>query len=1108
MSTGTLQIFSRSADDGIPVPGVTARVRPVSAEGTSRNITTDASGYADPVHLWAPDRSYSLDENNTSVLPYAVYNLTVEQEGYYPITINGIQVFAGENAMVDLNMIPVEQNSRFRSLPEVFTIPEHSLFAEDGGSGEQPSVLCERVLTEVVIPNKIVVHLGTPASTARNVTVLFRDYIKNVASSEIYPTWPVEALRANIYAQISLALNRIYTEWYRSKGKGYDFDITNSTSYDQYYVHGRNIFESISKQVDEIFNTFIRKGGAQEPYFSSYCDGKSVTCSGMKQWGSKDLADEGYTALRILRYYYGNDISLETTDNIQDVPESYPGTPLRRGSTGDAVRIIQRQLNRITKNYPGLGTITNIDGVFGQDTETVVKNFQKQFSLTVDGVVGRATWYKISYIYVSVKKLAELTSEGEFPDGQPSSGVYPGSPLQQGSTGASVRQIQFWLSTISGYVPSVPDVAVDGIFGASTTAAVRAYQEHAGLTVDGIVGRATWDSLYNDYQSIESDISSPDTSFPGQYPGTPLRRGSTGNSVRQVQFWLSVLSDFYSAIPAVTADGVFGAATETGVRAFQRGFSLTVDGVVGPATWNKLYEVYTSQINGILEKNELPGVYPGTPLRVGSTGIKVKEAQFYLYLMSAYYPSIPRISYDGIFGTATRDAVIAFQQLSGLTADGVIGPATWQALYSGYQKLRTVDGPVIAYHFAPYPGYPVSENTEGQAVEFVQFMLAVGELFYPSLREVEITGFYGEETALAVTAFQREFSLPETGTVDEETWNALLEMLFDLLSETGGTAEEEDTDGGYPGYVLTVGSAGQAVQELQFYINAIASLYCAAGFVRSDGYFDEQTRQAVLAFQAGFGLPETGFVDQATWEVLYDYYLTLTGRATAKTKIFVYDEYENRLYVYYRAESEAMPYSYGTTLRVREFRGSSKSPTLWTTVRAMESWNQTRRSYGSGIPVGYAFKRIWEGGHGTTSQHYAGVAFDVGQTLSSTQRRRIWQAATNLGVWGYVEPLSMTPTWVHFDRRYGKPACGGTSGYPTVRRGDRSTYVLILQDALNALGYSTKTLDGIFGVNTESALRAFQRSNGLTADGICGCNSWRRIASAAVDIGRTSTVID
>ena len=226
-------------------------------------------------------------------------------------------------------------------------------------------------------------------------------------------------------------------------------------------------------------------------------------------------------------------------------------------------------------------------------------------------------------------------------------------------------------------------------------------------------------------------------------------------------------------------------------------------------------------------------------------------------------------------------------------------------------------------------------------------------------------------------------------------------------------------------------------------------------------------------------------------------------------KVFVYDAYTDKLYTYTLSESDSMPYSYGTTLRVREFRGSSKSSVLWTTVAAMEAWNLTRRSYGAGIPVGYAFKRIWEGGHGTTSQHYAGVAFDVGQSTTSANRRKICNTAVATGAWGYVEPLSMTPTWVHFDRRYGTPACSGTTaGYPTVRRGSKSTYVLILQDALNALGYSTGTLDGAFGSRTESALKAAQKAFGLTADGVCGCNTWKKLASAVVGIGRTSTVID
>ncbi len=225
-------------------------------------------------------------------------------------------------------------------------------------------------------------------------------------------------------------------------------------------------------------------------------------------------------------------------------------------------------------------------------------------------------------------------------------------------------------------------------------------------------------------------------------------------------------------------------------------------------------------------------------------------------------------------------------------------------------------------------------------------------------------------------------------------------------------------------------------------------------------------------------------------------------------RILVYDSDANQIYNFTVAEDEPMPYSYGNTLLVREFRGSSTSPTLWTTTRAMECWNLTRRTYGRGIFVGYAFKRIWEGGHGLTSQHYAGVSFDVGQNLSAAGRQQLWNTANNLGVWGYVEPLNLTPTWVHFDRRYGTPACGGTAGYPTLRTGHRNTYVLILQDALNALGYSTYTLDGVFGENTQRALSAWQCAAGLAVDGVCGCQTWTRLTNMVVGIGRTPTVID
>jgi hypothetical protein len=228
-------------------------------------------------------------------------------------------------------------------------------------------------------------------------------------------------------------------------------------------------------------------------------------------------------------------------------------------------------------------------------------------------------------------------------------------------------------------------------------------------------------------------------------------------------------------------------------------------------------------------------------------------------------------------------------------------------------------------------------------------------------------------------------------------------------------------------------------------------------------------------------------------------------------RLLVYDAYENRIYTYASInENDSMPYSYGTTLTVKEFRGKSGSNTLWTTIAAMEAWNLTRRTYGASIPVGYAFRRIWEGGHGTRSQHYAGVAFDVGQSLTSTQRTKIYNTAVKTGAWGYVEPLSQTPTWVHFDRRYGTAACSGTTaGYPTLRRGSRGCYVMILQDALSTLGYVTGTrIDGVFGSQTENALIGYQRRMGLTADGVCGCNSWKNISSAVLGVGRTATTID
>lgn len=402
--TGFLTARSYSAQDALPVAGVHLTV--TGEDGARWTAETGEDGLFSALSLACPPRSLSLDEANTQ-RPYGVYNLVAEREGYEAVHIEGVQIFDGETAIAELVMIPIGDDERAIGLnmqPEDTIIPPHPLWAGDGGSAPSPVSECPapRILEAPIIPEKITVHLGKPAASARNVTVSFRDYIANVASSEIYPTWPEESLRANIHAQISIALNRIYTEWYKSKG--YSFDITNSTSYDQYYVHGRTVFDVMIRITDDIFNTYIRKTGTINPYYAEYCDGKQVSCKGMKQWGTVTLAEQGRNALSILRYYYGNDIEIVRTQNIQSIRDSYPGTPLRVGSSGKYVRIIQRQLNRIAQDYPFFGTL-NVDGNFGTSTEAVVKKFQKQFNLTQDGVVGRSTWYKISYVNCTKCKI-------------------------------------------------------------------------------------------------------------------------------------------------------------------------------------------------------------------------------------------------------------------------------------------------------------------------------------------------------------------------------------------------------------------------------------------------------------------------------------------------------------------------------------------------------------------------------------------------------------------------------------------------------------------------------------------------------------------------------
>ena len=857
MATGILRIQAFAARQSSPVEGVLVTVR---GNGFTLTRRTDAEGNAEDITLTAPDCALSLDENNTTTLPYAVCDLTAAKDGCRTVRIQGVQVFAGQVTLAQPEMIPDTEETR-DTPSEPVVIPTHSLFAGDGGSGPDPTDNCEpRVLSRVIIPKNITVHLGKPAASARNVTVSFRDYIANVASSEVYPTWPEQALRANIHCQISLALNRIYTEWYPSKG--YSFNITNSTSYDQYYVHGRTVFDVMVKLTDDIFNTYIRKTGTVNPYYAEYCDGKSVTCPGLKQWGTVTLANQGRNALSILKYYYGNDIEIVRTSNIQSIPQSYPGSPLQQGDRGTNVFTLQRQLNRITKDYPFLGLLT-VDGIFGASMTATVKKFQKQFNLTADGIVGRQTWYKISYIYVSVKDLAELTSEGETSSGTLSDGSWGGISLRQGSTGSSVEQMQFWLNTLAQYDSAIPSVAVDGVFGSGTTAAVRAFQRRYGLTVDGVVGRTTWTELYDQFRSIQSDNGTPNA-----YPGTPLRQGSSGQNVRLIQFWLKIARTVYSSLNNVTVDGSFGSATAAAVRKFQSYFGLTSDGVVGRTTWNKLYEVYNDIANKLLSSSLRPGEYPGV-LRRSSTGTAVRELQFYLYLMSAYESSIPAVSIDGSFGAATENAVRAYQRFAGLTVDGVVGRSTWDSLYGKASALRS-SGPVVTLERLPYPGTPLTVGTDSNAVLYYTLLLQRIAYYYDSVENPPLSSAYTEETANATRSAQELLDLPATGIADAETWTAVEALSLQLAAFTPNPDRDAAQGLAYPGRAMSEGSTGPDVAQIEQWLNGRASLYCGEGYVSEDSVFGAAETRAVKAAQKRAGLEQTGTVSRATWAALYD----------------------------------------------------------------------------------------------------------------------------------------------------------------------------------------------------------------------------------------------
>jgi N-acetylmuramoyl-L-alanine amidase len=641
---GFLQINTTTSGGALPVTDALVQIN--SIDGTPLYMTmTDENGNTQVFPITAPDKSLTLNPNYNQPA-YSGVNVVVSAPGYITQHINGVQIIDTETAILPLNMEPLAQGQasgdNFIDIPPIGLLLPQNVTPE--GPPETPATA--RVLSEVLIPDYITVHLGVPTdATARNLRVRFSDYIKNVASSEIYSTWPNNSLTANIHAIVSFALNRVYTEWYRSRG--YNFDITNNTNYDQYFREGAMIYESISRIVDEIFNVYIHRIGFANPLFALFCAGASGTCEngGMSQWGTVTLANSGYNPLQILQNSYGNNIDLSASDNIGGITATYPGTPLSTGSSGPDVQRIQNFLNRIRINYPAIPRIEDPNGVFGADTATAVQTFQSINALTQDGIVGPATWNKITQVYVAVTKLAELNGEGT----RVSIGTTPpSSVLSVGSRGNDVLELQFILNTIAASYPEVPDVIQDSLFDTRTRDSVLAFQKTFGLPQDGVVGPATWAKLYSVYQGIRDNVKVPPVEIPTTppptlpYPGTALGLGSTGDNVRIIQEYLNVIRRMYPNIPLLTVNGIFDTGTQAAVIAFQNQFLLTPDGFVGPVTWAKIMEQHAIAI--------------GTPTQ------PIPTPNYFFYTVHAG-DSLYNIALH--FGT-TVDAI---KSLNGLTSD-------------------------------------------------------------------------------------------------------------------------------------------------------------------------------------------------------------------------------------------------------------------------------------------------------------------------------------------------------------------------------------------------------------------------------------------------------
>lgn len=637
------------------------------------------------------------------------------------------------------------------------------------------------------IPESITVHLGSPDSNAENVTVSFSDYVKNVLSSEVYPTWEPAALRANALAIISFALNRIYTEYYRSRG--YSFDITSSTAIDQKFINGRNIYENISELVDELFTDYLRKQGFVEPLAAKFCNGVTVTCSGLSQWGSQYLAQDGANSIDILRTYYGEDVEFVTNAPVQNLQESYPGSPVRRGDIGVNVSFLQVALNRISQNYPAIPKVP-VDAIFGEATENAVRAFQSIFSLTVDSIVGRATWYTIVMLYTAVLKLGELQSLGQTFYGY--SWEYP-EQILPGEQGAKVTHLQYMLSVVSQFNSAVQEPPVSGVFGDTTTQAVTTFQRAYGLPETGTVDRATWDSIYSQFAGIETTVFGNEALFPFTRPPMAVTEAD-------LQEQLIAAAAAFPELDAPKKTGRLDAQTKKKSRGLPASDRKRPDRHTGRAervrsggdavfiaaravhalravSGDNAQVGYAGQ--GGAHRMNTPANYVGQPIR---------SLQTMLRTIAHADETLLKIVPDGIYGPNTVQAVREFQRQNALPVTGETDNATWNKLVAVYTVQSPSVLPAAPVTVCWTPNRTLAAGSRNSHLFLIQSMLQALARFYVNAPVLTVTGVHDAPSVAAVKWLQKLAALPQTGEIDQTTW-AYLSGLYTLASGNGDGAD-------------------------------------------------------------------------------------------------------------------------------------------------------------------------------------------------------------------------------------------------------------------------------------------------------------------------------